>query len=245
MRATSDTRGWATGEIVIVANDVGGVGGMERQLQLLVQGTLKAGRSVTVVARTCALEPHPRLTFVRVWCPRRPFALAYPAFFVVATVLCASRRRGLLHTTGAIVANRADLSTVHYCHRAAARALDSPRVSRAGLAYRLNALAAARLSQAGEWWCYRPERVGLLCCVSRGLASEVRVHFSRVATRVRVLPNGVDTCMFPPIRSRVSINVPTWDSMIEIGLRSLSAGTGSAKGCATPLTPLCTVQVGV
>jgi len=97
-------------EVVLVANDVGGLGGMERQLERLVLGVLAAGRSVTVVARTCALEPREGLRFVRVPGPARPFPAAYPAFFVLASLLAARRRGALVHATGALMAGRADLS---------------------------------------------------------------------------------------------------------------------------------------
>lgn len=193
-------------DVVIVANDVGGLGGMERALGRQVLGLLRAGRAVTVIARTCALDAHDGLRFVRVRGPRRPFTVAYPVFFLVASVLAARRGNAVLHTTGAIVANCADLSTVHYCHRAAADRLTVPRARRTGRHYRVNAEIAARLSRAGEWWCYRPWRTRALCAVSEGLASELRAQFPGMAARVRTVPNGVDTSEFhpdPEARTRV------------------------------------------
>jgi UDP-glucose:(heptosyl)LPS alpha-1,3-glucosyltransferase len=171
---------------------------MERQLEHLVRGLLAAGRPVTVIARTCAVDPREGLRFVRVPGPRRPFTTAYPAFFVLASTLAARRRGALVHTTGAVIANPVDLSTVHYCHRAAARTLTTPRARRAGRAYALNAAISARLSRAGEWWAYRPARARVLCAVSGGLASELRSAFPAMASRVRAIPNGVDTAQFRP-----------------------------------------------
>jgi UDP-glucose:(heptosyl)LPS alpha-1,3-glucosyltransferase len=117
-------------------------------------------------------------------------------FFLTATILAARRGDAILHTTGAIVANRADLATVHYCHRAAAHMLAAPRATRGTALYRINAAIAARLSQGGEWWCYRPSRTHALNAVSEGLASELRTYFPRMASRVRTVPNGVDTAEF-------------------------------------------------
>jgi glycosyltransferase involved in cell wall biosynthesis len=185
-------------EVVFVAHDVGGAGGMERQSAHLVLGLLEAGRPVTVIARSCALGEREGLRFVRVPLPRRPATLAYPAFFLVASVLAARHRGALLHTTGAVVANRADVSSVHYCHRAAAARVAASRASRPSRLYRINAAIAARLSRAGEWWCYRPGRTRLLSPVSEGVASELREHFPRMATRVRTVPNGVDSSVFRP-----------------------------------------------
>lgn len=184
-------------QIVFVAGDVGKPGGMEHQSAQLVSRLLTAGYAVTVVARTCSLPEHARLRFRRVRTPRRPFALAYPAFFIAASLVAARRRGALLHTTGAIIANRADLSTVHYCHRSAVTRVDS-RASRAGVLYKLNAAAAKLLSLAGERWCYRPQRTGVLCAVSNGVARELEDGFPTMRGAIRTVPNGVDLSAFAP-----------------------------------------------
>jgi glycosyltransferase involved in cell wall biosynthesis len=184
--------------VVLVANEVGGVGGMERQLERLVEGLLAAGRPVTVIARRCNVHRQGRLRFVKVRCPARPFSLAYPAFFLVASILARRHRGAVLHTTGAIIANRAHISSVHYCHKSAAKILVAPRASRASVLYRLNGRVAQALSRAGEAWCYRPGRTRLLCAVSVGLATELRTAFPSMAHRIKTVPNGVDTVEFRP-----------------------------------------------
>jgi glycosyltransferase involved in cell wall biosynthesis len=189
-------------EIVFVAHDVGGPGGMERQSEQLVERVLQHGRRVTVVARTCTVAPRPGLSFVRVHTPSRPFSLAYPAFFAVASAIVATRRKALLHTTGAVVANRVDLATVHYCHRAAALSVRGSRASRPGTLYRVNAAVARAMSLGAEAWCYRPARVRLLCAVSGGVASELEREFPAMANRLRTVANGVDCAAFRPDRVR-------------------------------------------
>src|SRR3954451_15743574 len=109
----------STPPVTIVAHDVGPVGGMEVQLSQLIGGLLARGVDVTVISRTCDLEPHPSLRWMRVPGPARPFVLAFPWFFVVGSLLLRRHRRGIVHSTGAIVANRIDVCTVHLCHRAA------------------------------------------------------------------------------------------------------------------------------
>lgn len=113
-------------EVTIVANDVGGVGGMERQLTELVNGLLAAGDRVTVISWSCDLPPHSGLRWVRVPGPSRPFAISYPWFLLAASVLARLRGRGILHSTGAIVLNRVDVCTVHFCHRAVGSCRHSP-----------------------------------------------------------------------------------------------------------------------
>jgi glycosyltransferase involved in cell wall biosynthesis len=184
--------------IVFVAHEVGGSGGMERQSERLVSGLLEAGCRVTVVSRSCPPLGREGLRFVRVPTPRRPAVLAYPAFFAMASLLVARERGALLHTTGAIIANRADVSTVHYCHRAAATRVSGSRASRRSPLYLLNAALSKLMFLAGEAWCYRPGRTGQLCAVSRGVAGELREQFPQMAGAVRTVPNGVDRAVFRP-----------------------------------------------
>jgi UDP-glucose:(heptosyl)LPS alpha-1,3-glucosyltransferase len=94
---------------------------------------------------------------------------------------------------------RADVCTVHYCHRAArTRIAAGSRASRATPLYRLNAAVAGALSRAGEAWCYRPARTGLLCAVSGGVATELRERFPVMHGAIRMVPNGVDANVFRP-----------------------------------------------
>ncbi len=179
--------------MTLVAHEVGSVGGMERQLAELATGLLERGHAVTVIARACELPPHPRLRWLRVPGPARPFALAYPWFFLTGSFLVWRHRRGLVHTTGAIVFNRADTSTVHFCHRAFVR--HSGRTigaRRRTAAHRINSWIGTRLSLMAERWCYRPGRTTSIVGVSRGVAREVELEFPKMAGRVSVIPNGVD-----------------------------------------------------
>jgi len=185
-------------DVTVVAKDIGPIGGMERQLTELVSGLLSIDHRVTVISSTCALPAHPRLRWVRVPAPSRPFAIAYPWFVLLASLLVWIRGRGVIHSTGAMILNRASVCTVHYCHHAASRIKGFTRVSRPGLAYEINARIANRLSIWGERWCYRPRRVGVLVGVSQGVARELNHHFPEMRGRILVIPNGVDTDLFFP-----------------------------------------------
>jgi glycosyltransferase involved in cell wall biosynthesis len=190
-RRTSATSA-CTGEVTIVANDVAPIGGMERQLTELVTGILQRGVSVTVIARRCELPPHPALRFIRVAGPSRPFVIAYPWFFVLASILTLRHRRGVLHTTGAIVMNQAEMSTVHHLHHATFARGGFVSRRRSSLAYRLNAFCAEPLKRAGERWCYRPAVTGHVVGGSQGLVRELSEHFPLMAATTSVIPLGVD-----------------------------------------------------
>jgi UDP-glucose:(heptosyl)LPS alpha-1,3-glucosyltransferase len=182
-------------EVTIVGHDVGGIGGMERQLAELVTGLLERGVRVQVVSRTLRLEPHELLEWRRVRTPARPFVVAYPMFALVASWLVARKRSAVVHTTGAIVFNRADVCTLHYLHNGPGGKVRRSR--RSSLAYRANAVLARRLSAWFERAVLQlPSRSRVVVAVSEALAEEVVAAFPGRRTSVRVVPNGVDRSRF-------------------------------------------------
>ncbi len=192
--------------ITLVAHAAGTLGGMERQLGELIAGLLAAGHEVILVARECGVLPHPRFRFVRVAGPKRPFSIAEPLFFMLGSLAVHRHRRGLLHTTGAVVFNRADLSTVHFCHRAFRASTRVSRTDRRELLYRLNARVARQQSRLAEFVCYRPSRIRRLVGVSQGVTRELERYFPEMESRVSTVPNAVDREAFAPnsaVRDRV------------------------------------------
>jgi glycosyltransferase involved in cell wall biosynthesis len=183
--------------VTVVAHDVGGVGGMERQLQILITRLLDHGVSVDVVTRTFDLPERPGLLWRRVPGPSRPFPLAYPWFMLAAGVILLRRRRGVLHTTGAIVLNRSDVCTVHYVHNGKAHSVD--RGGRATYLYRVNAAVARRMSRFGERLIYSsPGHSRVLVAVSKPVGRELEASYPRRRAVIRVIENGVDTNRFRP-----------------------------------------------
>jgi glycosyltransferase involved in cell wall biosynthesis len=183
--------------VTIVANDVGPNGGMELALLELIKGLVAAGDRVTVVARSCDVQGAD-VTFFRVPGPGRPFVVAYPWFFLAASVLVKLHRDGLVQATGAIVLNRVDIVSVHFCHRGFAAKGGVTRSSRQDLLFRVHAKLAAAMSRAGESLCLRPSRLSRVVAVSRGVGEEVRRHYPAIANTVVVIPNGVDIERFSP-----------------------------------------------
>jgi UDP-glucose:(heptosyl)LPS alpha-1,3-glucosyltransferase len=171
---------------------------MERQLTELIRGLVERGWRITVVSRTLHLEGLPGVRWLRVRGPSRPFPIAYPWFLVAAALRSRRAGRGLVHTTGALVLRRADLSTVHLCHAAIRRRAPVARVSRGGLAYRVNAALAAWMSRWTERFCYRRGRARLLAGVSDGVSRELERFLPRTRGRVRTVQNGVDPVAFRP-----------------------------------------------
>ena len=63
-------------------------------LEALIGQLLQREWEVVVVARRCDIPAHPRLRFVRVPGPRRPFSIAYPWFMLLGSVLVLKARPG-------------------------------------------------------------------------------------------------------------------------------------------------------
>ena len=144
----------------------------------------------TVVSARLAPELRPLVAWRRIPAPRRPFPLRFLTFFVVAGMRLRRERTELVHATGAIVPNRLDLVTVHFCHhgyRARVGGLAAP-----GLRGRRRAGRAVTrvLGLLAERWCYRGSRARRLAAVSPGQAEELARLFPEVP--VTVTPNGVD-----------------------------------------------------
>jgi glycosyltransferase involved in cell wall biosynthesis len=181
----------------------------------IAEALLDDGWHVIAVARRCELAAHPNLTVVRVPGPARPAALSLPWFFVLGGALTAVRRRGLLHVNGAIVPNRADVCTVHFCHRAFAEVREEyglRRARRSSVAYAVNDMVVSFLYQRFEHALYRLSRRRRLVAVSGGLARELEAHFPSMAGAIETIPNAVDTHVFHPdpearraVRSRLGL----------------------------------------
>lgn len=181
--------------VALVAHDVHDRGGMEQAFAELVRHGSGAARFV-VVSGTLAEDLRPLVDWRRVPLPRRPFPLKFGWFFLVGGARVRGVRADLVHTLGAIVPNRADLASIHFCHAAfVARTgrlapTDLPRLRR------LNTAVARVLALAAERWCFRRGRLGSFAAVSPGVATELRRHYPEVP--VVVTPNGVDRVRFAP-----------------------------------------------
>jgi UDP-glucose:(heptosyl)LPS alpha-1,3-glucosyltransferase len=181
------------GDVTIVANDVGSVGGMERVLAELAVGLRGRGHRVTVIARTCEIPPDAGIAFHRVRGPARPFLLAYPWFVLAGSLTVWRRRRGIVQATGAVVLNRVDVVAVHYCHQ-----VGPAYASRSSLLFRAHVRLVRVVKRVSERLCFRRNRNAVFICVSEGVAEEVRTHYPELSQRVQTVHNGVDLEAFAP-----------------------------------------------
>lgn len=182
--------------VALVAHGVHDRGGMERACAELIRNSHEEF-AFTVVAAELAPELRPLVErWVRIRVPMRPISVKFLAFFLEASLALRRVNVDLVHTVGAIVPNRADLASVHFCHAGHRAATGRLAPADAPPLRRINTSLARATALLAERWCYRPGRLRTLAAVSEGVAREVREHYPGVP--VVVTPNGIDPDRFRP-----------------------------------------------
>jgi glycosyltransferase involved in cell wall biosynthesis len=150
---------------------------------------------IHVVAVELATDLRPLVRWHRIPAPRRPFILRFATFGLLASLRLARLDVDLVHALGAVVATRADLITVHFCHREYAAA--SGRLSPQGThgLRRLSRTVTRLAGVCAERWCFRRNRVRLLAAVSRRQQKALEQLFPDC--EVVLTPNGCDVARPP------------------------------------------------
>lgn len=183
-------------EVTLVAHEVHDHGGMERACAELIRHTHDQVR-YTVIAIDLDQDLQPLVEqWIRVRAPSRPFPMKFMAFFVLGGVALWRRQAGLTHTVGAIVPNKIDLATIHFCHAGFRAANDRRGEAPETWPRRWNTTLSRRMAVAVERWSYRPGRVRAVAAVSSGVAEEMSVHYAGLS--LHSTPNGVDPIRFRP-----------------------------------------------
>lgn len=187
--------GTARPRVALVAHGIHDLGGMEQAFAELAR---RVHERFDVVVLSSDLGENLRglVEWRRVPVPRRPAPLRFALFYALGALRLALTRSDVVHTLGAIVPNRADLVTVHFCTAGYVEALGRWAPPNAPGLRRANTALARMLSLAAERWSFRPRRVGRLAAVSAGVARELEHHYPGVP--VVLTPNGVDGERFRP-----------------------------------------------
>lgn len=134
-----------------------------------------------------------RIKFVRVPAPKRPLALCFILFHLLAPIcflFYKIRHRVRFDLVQAVESNMSfgDISYTQFCHRTFLRKFRD-RIAGKGLAYRFR-LMDHWLHACLEPWVFR--RVKLIIVPSRGLATEIKEEYPFASEKVVVLPNPID-----------------------------------------------------
>jgi len=228
--------------LIVVAHRVGNGGGMEYVHAQFIRA-LADKWDISVVAAELDVDLQTYVTWYRVRVPKRPVPIRISLFCIIAGVrLCSiSPKNAVVHSCGAIVPNRVDVASVHFCHTGWVAAAGRLAPEGGGVLRRANTGLKRLIAVSMEKWCYRPQRVLLLHAVSEGVKDELSEQYPGVP--IRVLSNGVDIEDFYPdavarhqIREKCRIAESTtialfvggdWDRKgLEIALRSVAAARG-------------------
>ncbi|HEY2326050.1 MAG TPA: glycosyltransferase family 4 protein [Gaiellaceae bacterium] len=182
--------------VAIVIHDLHDHGGMERAVVELIRRARDEFRLVVV-----STTVDPELVSLVEWehvrgVPRRPFTLKFLVFAVRAGLQLRRVRADLVHTMGAIVPNRSDLSTVQFVHRAFVTAAGRFSAPGSHGLVRWSGALSRFVSALAERWCYRPGRLRVAAVASPRVERDFVKLFPEIPTVLT--PNGVDTARFRP-----------------------------------------------
>ena len=189
--------------IALAARRVDGTGGMERVCAELIRRAADRYRFVLISAD---VDPELRevVEWRRISMPRRPASALYLTYYARAALALKHEEAHLRHAVGALVPNRVDLATVHFCHAGYLQRTGRKTPPDAPPARRANTWLHRTISIAAERRTYGNRRAAVLAAVSEGVARELRAAYPEAD--VRITPNGVDSQRFKPdarVRSRM------------------------------------------
>lgn len=152
---------------------------------------------ITVIACDLDSDLRDRVHWERIRVPSRPIPLKIVLFAIKAGLRLRTLDYDLVHTCGAVIPNRVDTISVHFCHTGYVRHFRSlaPKDVRGSL-YRANTAIKRLLALAMEYWSYRPQRCRVLMAVSEQIRQELNLAFPR--TPVHLTYNGADATRFAP-----------------------------------------------
>jgi glycosyltransferase involved in cell wall biosynthesis len=197
-------------------------GGMERVFSELIRRANREYRLV-VISRELAPELRRLVEWRRVPVPARPVPLQFSLFYLLAGIRVARTRADLVHTLGALVPNKADLASVHFCHAGFNARKHDGWADRGPAVRRINTRVARALGLQAESWAYGKKRIRVLGAVSEGVAHELERHYPRA--RIFVTPNGVDTDRFRP-NPQVRRDLRSVEGLSEEDVVALFVGGG-------------------
>ncbi|MGO8864796.1 MAG: glycosyltransferase family 4 protein [Acidimicrobiales bacterium] len=195
----------------------------------------------TIVANNVAEDLRERVDWRRVPFPSIvPISLRFPIFYGVGAVQLGRAGCDLVHVCGALVPNRADVASVHFCHADFVAVTGKLAPEGSPFLRRINTSLYRRMAIWAERWSYRPGQLQLLAPVSHQLAGKIREAYPGV--EIQEAPNGVDLDRFrqdASVRQVVRSELGT-DERATVAL--FVGGDWDLKGLALAIDALATAR---
>ncbi|MDE5053919.1 glycosyltransferase family 4 protein [Niallia taxi] len=183
--------------LAIVAHNINNRGGMEIHLSEIIKRTSE-DYNITVIASELTGN-FPNVKFIKIPVPQKPVFLKSVLFCCIVSLLLLFKKFDCVHTTGAIVFTKVNLSTVHFCHRAYnSLGLNDRLKHTKSFAHTINSWLQGNFALWMEGICYKPKRIPKLIAVSEHVKNELLEHFDYQNNEVDIIPNGVDIKTFSP-----------------------------------------------
>jgi glycosyltransferase involved in cell wall biosynthesis len=225
--------------VALVAHGIHDHGGMERACAELLRHA-HDDYDFTVVSAELAPELRPLVRrWIRVRVPMRPIPLKFVLFWLRAGWLVKRADVDLVHTVGAIIPNRVDMASIHFCHAGFLRSVGHLAPPSNPPIRKLNTTVAHLLALAAERWSYRLTRLRLLAAVSAGVRDELLAHYPGVD--VRITPNGVSIDRFRPDAS-IRAELRSEIGLAEQPVAVFAGGDWDRKGLCIAIRSLADVR---
>ncbi|WP_031536184.1 glycosyltransferase family 4 protein [Bacillus sp. MB2021] len=184
-------------KLAIVAHNINNRGGMEIHLSEMIM-RLSKDYEITVIASELS-GSFLDVKFIKIPVPQRPVFLKSIFFAIMASLVLFFKKFDFVHTTGAIVFNRVDMSTIHFCHRAyRSLGLNDRLKHTKSFAHKINSWLQGNFALWMEGICYQPDHIPHLVVVSEHVKKEVLEHFYYKENDISIIYNGVDVSTFTP-----------------------------------------------
>jgi glycosyltransferase involved in cell wall biosynthesis len=179
--------------------EVGGTGTDYALVELVKR--LQKDFFVYIFASDLNMEIGSNVKFIRIPVPQRPFVLKNILFAILGSWKVKKYKIDLIHTTGAVIFNRSDICTIHFCckgylEKSKTESLVKYRTN--SLLRKINFWIIYKLGLSFENFCYRPHRFKKLVAVSEGIRNELLDNFNYSLYDIFTIPNGVDLARFNP-----------------------------------------------
>lgn len=185
-------------KLAIVAHTINNRGGMDLHLSELIKRT-RNDYNITVITTEFS-NKYPDVKFIKIPIPKKPAILRSVLFTIIVSIILLFKKFDLVHSTGAIVLNRVDISTVHFCHRAySIQGTGDRHKYSLSFAHKINTWLHANFAMMMEDICYKHKHIPCLVAVSEHVKKELLENFDYLDDEVVVIYNGVDTAIFKSI----------------------------------------------
>jgi len=226
--------------VALVAHGVHDAGGMERACAELIRHA-HAQFDFDVLSAELAPDLRPLVrSWTRIAVPRRPISLKFVMFWVRAGTAVPHLDSDLIHTVGAIVPNRVDMASVHFCHAGFIAANGWVGSNEVPFPRRVNTTIKRALAVLSERWSYRPQRLRAFGGVSAGVVDEMARYYPAVTGNLT--PNGVDLARFHPEATRGSQLRDTLGTLPSTVVAIFVGGDWSRKGLALAIGAVAAVR---